>query len=70
MKTVTRRKFVRTAIVGGAVAALGRIAVAADMYNVRDHGAIGDRKTLDTAGQPRHRYRYRSGWRDSGVSRR
>jgi len=33
----------------GAFAALGRTAVAADMYNVRDHGAVGDGKTLDTA---------------------
>jgi polygalacturonase len=49
MLSVSRRKFVRTAVVGGAVAALGRIAVAADMYSVRDHGAIGDGKTLDTA---------------------
>ena len=33
----------------GAFAALSRVVVAADTYNVRDYGAIGDGKALDTA---------------------
>jgi polygalacturonase len=53
MKSVTRRRFVRTGVFGGlgigAFSVLGRTAVAADMFNVRDHGAVGDGKTLDTA---------------------
>jgi hypothetical protein len=47
MKSLSRRRFVQTSVLGAL--GLARILVAADIYNVRDHGAIGDGKTLDTA---------------------
>jgi polygalacturonase len=52
-QSFSRRRFVKAGVLGGlgygAFASLGRIVVGADMVNVRDHGATGDGKTLDTA---------------------